>query len=74
MGMKDLEGLDVFYVEMREGIPMSDVQNLGTPINSEKMISVLLPTPIVRAVILAPIESEVLEMIIFIHSVVVAVS
>lgn len=35
-GHEGLGGLDVFYVEMREGIPMSDVQNLGTPINSEK--------------------------------------
>ncbi len=35
-GHEGLGGLDIFYVEMREGIPMSEVQNLGSPINSEK--------------------------------------
>ena len=35
-GHEGLGGLDVFYVEMREGIPLSDIQNLGAPINSEK--------------------------------------
>jgi outer membrane protein OmpA-like peptidoglycan-associated protein len=35
-GHEGLGGLDVFYVEMKEGIPMSDIQNLGAPINSEK--------------------------------------
>jgi outer membrane protein OmpA-like peptidoglycan-associated protein/tetratricopeptide (TPR) repeat protein len=35
-GHEGLGGLDVFYVEMRDGIPLSDIQNLGTPINSEK--------------------------------------
>lgn len=35
-GHEGLGGLDVFFVEMREGIPTSDIQNLGAPINSEK--------------------------------------
>ncbi len=35
-GHEGLGGLDVFYVEMRDGIPLSDIQNLGVPINSEK--------------------------------------
>ena len=35
-GHEGLGGLDVFFVEMRDGIPLSDIQNLGTPINSEK--------------------------------------
>ncbi|MFY7912595.1 MAG: OmpA family protein [Emticicia sp.] len=35
-GHEGLGGLDVFYVEMKEGIPLSDVKNLGAPINSEK--------------------------------------
>jgi len=35
-GHEGLGGLDVFYVEMKEGIPINDVKNLGTPINSEK--------------------------------------
>lgn len=35
-GHEGLGGLDVFYVEMKEGIPLNDVKNLGTPINSEK--------------------------------------
>ncbi len=35
-GQEGLGGLDIFYVEMRDGIPMSDIKNLGTPVNSEK--------------------------------------
>ena len=35
-GHEGLGGLDIFYVEMKEGIPLNDVKNLGTPINSEK--------------------------------------
>lgn len=35
-GHEGLGGLDIFFVEMKEGIPMSEIQNLGTPINSEK--------------------------------------
>lgn len=35
-GHEGLGGLDIFYVELREGIPMSDVKNLGAPINSSK--------------------------------------
>ncbi len=35
-GHEGLGGLDVFYVEMKEGIPVSDIKNLGAPINSEK--------------------------------------
>jgi outer membrane protein OmpA-like peptidoglycan-associated protein len=35
-GHEGLGGLDVFYVEMREAIPISDIKNLGAPINSEK--------------------------------------
>lgn len=35
-GHEGLGGLDVFFVELKEGIPMSDVQNLGAPINSNK--------------------------------------
>ena len=35
-GHEGLGGLDVFYVEMRDGIPLSNIQNLGAPINSEK--------------------------------------
>lgn len=35
-GHEGLGGLDIFYVELREGIPMSEVKNLGAPINSSK--------------------------------------
>ncbi len=35
-GHEGLGGLDIFFVELREGIPMSDVKNLGAPINSAK--------------------------------------
>ena len=35
-GHEGLGGLDIFYVELREAIPMSDVKNLGAPINSSK--------------------------------------
>ncbi|GAB3516829.1 carboxypeptidase regulatory-like domain-containing protein [Emticicia fontis] len=35
-GHEGLGGLDIFYVELREGIPMSEVKNLGAPINSPK--------------------------------------
>ncbi|AFK01965.1 OmpA/MotB domain protein [Emticicia oligotrophica DSM 17448] len=35
-GIEGLGGLDVFFVEMKEGIPMSEIKNLGAPINSEK--------------------------------------
>jgi outer membrane protein OmpA-like peptidoglycan-associated protein len=35
-GHAGLGGLDMFYVEFRNGIPNSEVQNLGAPINSEK--------------------------------------
>jgi outer membrane protein OmpA-like peptidoglycan-associated protein/tetratricopeptide (TPR) repeat protein len=35
-GQEGLGGLDVFYVEMKDGIPVSEVQNLGAPINSSK--------------------------------------
>ncbi|MBA4852157.1 carboxypeptidase regulatory-like domain-containing protein [Emticicia sp. BO119] len=35
-GHEGLGGLDIFYVELREGIAMSEVKNLGAPINSSK--------------------------------------
>ncbi|HEY1057060.1 MAG TPA: carboxypeptidase regulatory-like domain-containing protein [Emticicia sp.] len=35
-GHEGLGGLDIFSVELREGIPMSEVKNLGAPINSPK--------------------------------------
>ncbi|RYU94497.1 OmpA family protein [Emticicia agri] len=35
-GHEGLGGLDIFYVELREGIPMSEVKNLGAPINSSR--------------------------------------
>lgn len=35
-GHEGLGGLDIFFVELREGIPMSDIKNLGAPINSAK--------------------------------------
>ena len=35
-GHEGLGGLDIFFDELREGIPMSDVKNLGAPINSAK--------------------------------------
>lgn len=35
-GHEGLGGLDIFFVELREGIPMSDIKNLGAPINSSK--------------------------------------
>ncbi len=35
-GHEGLGGLDMFFVEMKESIPTGDVQNLGSPINSEK--------------------------------------
>lgn len=35
-GHEGLGGLDIFYVEMKESIPVSDVQNVGAPLNSEK--------------------------------------
>ncbi len=35
-GHEGLGGLDIFYVEMKKGIPVNDIKNLGAPINSEK--------------------------------------
>lgn len=35
-GHAGLGGLDIFYMEMRNGLPYGDVENLGAPINSEK--------------------------------------
>jgi outer membrane protein OmpA-like peptidoglycan-associated protein len=35
-GHEGLGGLDIFYVAMKEGIPVNDIMNLGSPINSEK--------------------------------------
>jgi outer membrane protein OmpA-like peptidoglycan-associated protein len=35
-GHAGLGGLDVFYMEMRNGIPFGEVENMGAPINSEK--------------------------------------
>ncbi|MFN3848458.1 MAG: carboxypeptidase regulatory-like domain-containing protein [Spirosomataceae bacterium] len=35
-GHEGLGGLDIFYVEMKDGIPISDIQNLGAPVNSNK--------------------------------------
>jgi outer membrane protein OmpA-like peptidoglycan-associated protein/tetratricopeptide (TPR) repeat protein len=35
-GHAGLGGLDIFYMEMRNGIPFAEVENLGAPINSEK--------------------------------------
>jgi outer membrane protein OmpA-like peptidoglycan-associated protein len=35
-GHEGLGGLDIFYVEMKDGIPTSEIQNLGAPINSNK--------------------------------------
>jgi outer membrane protein OmpA-like peptidoglycan-associated protein len=35
-GHQGLGGLDVFYAELRDGIPYRGIQNVGYPINSEK--------------------------------------
>lgn len=35
-GHAGLGGLDVFFAEMKDGVPYRDVQNVGYPINSEK--------------------------------------
>lgn len=35
-GHAGLGGLDIFYMEMRNGIPFGEVENMGAPINSEK--------------------------------------
>jgi tetratricopeptide (TPR) repeat protein len=35
-GHEGIGGLDLFYAEMREGIAIKGVTNLGTPLNSEK--------------------------------------
>lgn len=35
-GHPGLGGLDVFYAELKDGVPYRDVQNVGYPINSEK--------------------------------------
>ncbi|MEZ0486484.1 carboxypeptidase regulatory-like domain-containing protein [Fibrella aquatica] len=35
-GHAGLGGLDVFYAELKDGVPYRDVQNVGYPINSEK--------------------------------------
>lgn len=35
-GHEGIGGLDIFYAEMRDGIPYRGVQNVGYPINSEK--------------------------------------
>ncbi len=35
-GHEGIGGLDIFYVEMKDGLPARGVENLGAPINSEK--------------------------------------
>jgi outer membrane protein OmpA-like peptidoglycan-associated protein/tetratricopeptide (TPR) repeat protein len=35
-GQPGLGGLDIFFAELRNGIPMGTAENLGAPINSEK--------------------------------------
>ncbi|HEX9958404.1 MAG TPA: OmpA family protein [Fibrella sp.] len=35
-GHAGLGGLDVFYAELKDGVPFRDIQNVGYPINSEK--------------------------------------
>jgi outer membrane protein OmpA-like peptidoglycan-associated protein len=35
-GHEGMGGLDVFFVEMKDGIPSRTIENLGAPINSEK--------------------------------------
>lgn len=35
-GLPGLGGLDIFYIELRNGIPQSEAENLGAPINSSK--------------------------------------
>ncbi len=35
-GHAGLGGLDVFYAELKDGVPVREVQNVGYPINSEK--------------------------------------
>lgn len=35
-GHAGLGGLDIFYMEMRSGIPFGEAENLGSPINSSK--------------------------------------
>jgi outer membrane protein OmpA-like peptidoglycan-associated protein len=35
-GHEGIGGLDIFYAEMKDGLPTHGVENLGSPINSEK--------------------------------------